>query len=115
MEYKNEDILEEFAKTQDWQNVDYGKRNGKRFWIIEAYSNVIEKFNEWLQHSEYLKYVQEESNWDEVRYDDDSVWLDFLTDDNWGYSDQYAKELCYLIVGKNYLTTKEYTNIFLKT
>ena len=88
---KNNKILEEFAKTQDWQNVDYGKRNGKRFWIIEAYSNVIEKFNEWLQHSEYLKYVQEESNWDEVRYDDDSVWLDFLTDDNWGYSDQYAK------------------------
>lgn len=91
MEYKNEDILEEFAKTQDWQNIDYGKRNGKRFWIIKAYGNVIEKFNEWLQHSEYLKYVQEESNWDEVRYDDDSVWLDFLTDDNWGYSDQYAK------------------------
>ena len=44
MEYKNEDILEEFAKTQDWQNIDYGKRNGKRFWIIKAYGNVIEKF-----------------------------------------------------------------------
>lgn len=88
---KDNRILEEFAETQDWQNIDYGKRNGKRFWIVEAYGKVIEKFNKWLQHSEYLKYVQEESNWDEVRYDDDSVWFDFLTDDNWGYSDQYAK------------------------
>lgn len=88
---KNNKILEKFAKSQDWQNIDYGKRNGKRFWIIEAYSNVIEKFNEWLQHSEYLKYVQEESNWDEVRYDDDSLWFDYLTDGNWGYSDEYMK------------------------
>lgn len=26
---KNNKILEEFAKTQYWQNIDYGKRNGK--------------------------------------------------------------------------------------
>lgn len=88
---KNNKILVEFAKSQDWQSIDYGKRNGKRFWIIEAYGNVIEKFNEWLQYSEYLKYVQEESGWNEVRYDDDSLWFDYLTDENWGYSDEYMK------------------------
>lgn len=88
---KDNRILEEFAENQDWQNIDYGKRNGKRFWIVEAYEKVIEKFNKWLQYSEYLKYVQEESGWNEVRYDDDSLWFDYLTDGNWGYSDEYMK------------------------
>ena len=65
------------------------QRDGSEFLIIESYSDFVKEFNAWVrENSYYYNQIMEEQNHDCLS--DEGWWISYLTDDEWGYSDEYT-------------------------
>lgn len=67
----------------------YTQRDGSEFLIIEFYGNFVKEFNAWVrENSYYYNQIMEEQNHDCLS--DEDWWINYLTDNKWGYSDEYT-------------------------
>lgn len=79
------DIIIEFINETDTQGLEYSTNPDVEFIIVDAYYN-FSIFNKWLQEKGYDKAIEEETN--NTNYD--MAYFDYLTNDKWGYNDQWA-------------------------
>lgn len=67
----------------------YTQRDGSEFLIIESYGDFVKEFNAWVrENSYYYNQIMEEQNHDCLN--DEDWWIGYLTDNEWGYSDEYT-------------------------
>ena len=92
------DVIGEFLRYIDENNTirsyanRYTQRDGSEFLIIDAYGNFMKDFNDWARNSEYYERLVEETRHDCL--DDECWWIEYLTEDNYGYDDQYMSCEC---------------------
>ena len=67
----------------------YTRRDGSEFLIIKSYGDFVKEFNAWVrENSYYYNQIMEEQNHDCLN--DEDWWIGYLTDNEWGYSDEYT-------------------------
>lgn len=65
----------------------YLQKDGTYFLIVDSYGNFIKEFNEWARKSQYYERLV-----GETRHDcngDEDWWIGYLTEEKWGYDDEY--------------------------
>ena len=80
----------EYIDTHTEQTGDahrYHQKDGTDFLIIQTYGEFVKEFNAWATKSKYYERLVEETRHDCT--DDEDWWIDYLTEGNYGYSEEY--------------------------
>lgn len=87
MNSMNLKIIEEYVEISNG-DFDFNYSEENPFVIVQDW-NAIKRFNEWVKKN-CCSYFSLEVGM--ITTEDGSLWIDFLTDDNWGFSDEW--EFC---------------------
>lgn len=86
MEILSRQIIEEYAKLDQDGSFEYNYNEENPFVIVYGW-NTIKEFNEWAKNN-YSPYLTLEVGM--IRKPDDDCWIDFVTEGNWGFSDEWC-------------------------